>query len=374
MRLSTVELRDFRSYESARAEIGPGLTVVHGANGAGKSNLLEAICFGCTARSPRTRNDRELIRFGAAAARVSLRLADERGGEHELAVGFGAVEGESSLQKRIRFDGAKIERPNQVPDRPLVVVFVPDRLELLNGPPAIRRGHLDHLVGALWPGRAAHRAQYARALAQRNALIARIRSGGASDTALQSWNLELARYALELCADRAAAIDLIAEGFTQRCAALGLAGQARLEYRPRTRAGTPEELSAELQERLPADLERGYTTHGPHRDDVAILRDGHQLRAYGSQGERRLALLALLLSERAALAHARGHAPLALLDDVMSELDADRRELLLGDLAAAEGQSVIASTDLAHVPGSDSASVVRLRVAGGKITVDDQSG
>src|SRR5580704_16664533 len=118
-----VALRDFRTYTRAEAQLGEGLTVVHGANGAGKSNLLEAICFGCTARSPRTRNDRELIRFGAAAARVSLRLADDRGGEHELAVGFGAIEGESSLQKRIRFDGAKVDRPDEVPDRPLVVVF-----------------------------------------------------------------------------------------------------------------------------------------------------------------------------------------------------------------------------------------------------------
>lgn len=371
MRLSAVELRDFRCYRAAQAEIGPGLTVVHGANGAGKSNLLEAICFGCTARSPRTRNDRELIRFGASAARVSLSLADDRGGEHELAVGFGAIEGESSLQKRIRFDGAQVDRADQVPDRPLVVVFVPDRLELVNGPPAIRRGHIDHLVGALWPARAAHRGEYARALAQRNALIARIRSGRASDAALESWNLELARHALELCADRGAAVELIAGGFEQRCASLGLAGQARLEYRPRTRAGTPEEFAAELQERLPADLERGYTTHGPHRDDVAILRDGRALRVYGSQGERRLALLALLLSERAALAQARGCAPLALLDDVMSELDAERRELLLGDLAAAEGQSVIASTDLAHVPGADGAGVRRLRVAAGAVSGED---
>src|ERR1700739_4180980 len=157
MRLSSIELRDFRSYHAAEAHLGPGLTVVHGRNGAGKSNLLEAICFGCTARSPRTRNDRELIRFGAAAARVSLRLLDDRGTEHVLAVGFGAMDGESSLQRRIRFDGAPVERPGSIPDRPLVVVFVPDRLELINGGPAIRRDHVDHLVAALWPARASPR-------------------------------------------------------------------------------------------------------------------------------------------------------------------------------------------------------------------------
>lgn len=371
MRLMAVELRDFRSYQAAAAELGAGLTVIHGPNGSGKSNLLEAICFGCTARSPRTRNDRELIRFGAAAARVTLRLLDDRADEHTIAVGFGAMDGEASLQKRIRFDGAPVERPDQIPDRPLVVVFVPDRLELVNGAPAIRRGHLDHLVAALWPARAAHRVEYARALSQRNALIARIRSGAASDAALQSWNLELARHALALCADRAAAIAAIAAGFALRCAALGLAGAAQLEYRPRTQAGTAEELAEELRQRLSADLERGYTTHGPHRDEVAILRDGRLLRAYGSQGERRLALLALLLSERAALAQSRGHAPLALLDDVMSELDEQRRAALLDDLCATEGQSVIATTDLAHMPGALAQGVQRLRVADGAIQVED---
>lgn len=371
MRLRSVQLRDFRSYETATAELGPGLTVVHGPNGAGKSNLLEAICFGCTTRSPRTRNDRELVRFGAAAARVSLSLLDERGGEHVLAVGFGVMDEESGLRRRIQFDGAPVERAAAIPDRPLVVVFIPDRLELVNGGPAIRRDHLDHLVAALWPARAAHRSEYSRALAQRNALISRIRAGSASDSALRSWDRELARHALRLCADRAEALDAVSAGFAARCRALGLAGSACIEYRPRSRAATVEELAEELRQRLSTDLQRGYSTHGPHRDEVAIIRDGRQLRAYGSQGERRLALLALLLSERSALAQARGRAPLALLDDVMSELDEDRRRLLLSDLAAAEGQSVIATTDLAHVPGARAPDVRRLRVAGSAIHADD---
>lgn len=368
--VETVELRDFRGYRAASASLGPGLTVVHGPNGAGKSNLLEAICFGCTARSPRTRNDRELIRFGATVTRVALRLRDERGEAHELAVGFGAMEVGGALEKRIRFDGVRFERTADIPQRPLVVVFVPDRLELVNGPPAVRRGHLDHLVAAMWPGRAIHRAEYSRALAQRNALISRIRGGASSRAALASWDLELARHALALRTDRAAAADAIAAGFADRCKALGLSGQARLEYRPRTEATTVEQLAGELHERLQADLDRGFTTHGPHRDEIALLRDGRQLRTYGSQGERRLALLALLLCERSALAAARERAPVALLDDVMSELDEDRRESLLADLAHDQGQSVIATTDLAHVPGALAGSVHRLKVTCGGIADD----
>jgi DNA replication and repair protein RecF len=370
MLLAGVELHDFRSYAAAQAALSHGLTVVRGRNGAGKSNLLEAICFGCTGRSPRTRNDRELIRFGASAARVTLRLRDDRDGEHELSVGFGTLSEGAPIEKRVRFDGAPVQRAEDVPGRPLVIVFVPDRLELVSGPPAVRRAHLDHLVAALWPSRSANRAAYARALAQRNALVARMRAG----EALSSWNLELARHALSLTRDRAQAVEAVAGGFTRRCEQLGLAGRSKLEYRPRCRVEHAEEFAAELQERLGADLERGYTTHGPHRDEIALLRDGRQLRTYGSQGERRLALLALLLSERAALREARGHAPLMLLDDVMSELDADRRQLLLGDLAAAEGQSVIATADLAQVPASDGEERRYLGVLDGTIAPEGPVG
>ena len=203
-------------------------------------------------------------------------------------------------------------------------------------------------------------------LAQRNALLGRIRSARASHATLSTWDRELAVRALQLRTDRAAAVALLAEPFAQRAAKLGCSGGAVLEYRPRSRAGAEEEFVAELRERLPGDLERGFTGHGPHRDELAILRDGRELRVYGSQGEQRLALLALLLAERAVLADERGRTPLMLLDDVMSELDGERRHLLARELSDG-GQSVIATTDLAHVPGAMDASVTRLRVSPGVI-------
>ena len=122
---------------------------------------------------------------------------------------------------------------------------------------------------------------------------------------------------------------------------------------------------------MDSDLERGFTGHGPHRDELLLLRDGRELRVYGSQGEQRLALLALLLGERAALEEERGAPPLLLLDDVMSELDADRRERLVERIGGA-GQSVISTTDLAHVPGATAPGVVRRRVAPGTVTTDER--
>ena len=132
------------------------------------------------------------------------------------------------------------------------------------------------------------------------------------------------------------------------------------------RRRTPTQLAAELAERVDGDVERGFTGHGPHRDDLAFRRAGRELRTYGSRGQQRLGLLALLLAERAELAAERGAPPLMLLDDVMSELDEGRRARLV-EVLRAGGQSVIATTDLSHVPGADEAGVERVAIAGGRI-------
>jgi DNA replication and repair protein RecF len=360
MLVVSAQLRDFRTYARAEARLGAGLTVVHGANGAGKSNLLEALYFGCTGHSQRTRNERDLVRFGAQTARVVVTVSDgER--RHELAVGVSP-----GVEKHMSVDGAPVQQLADVEERPLVSVFSPDRLDLIKGPPALRRAHLDRLVAALWPARRRTRRDYARALAQRNALIAGIRAGRASRSTLPSWDRELARHALALREDRAELVRRLSAPFATRAAQLGVNGECELRYRPRASAASEQELLEQLAERLDADLQRGFSTYGPHRDELAISRDGRELRSFGSQGEQRLALLALLLAERSLLAEQRGVTPLMLLDDVMSELDATRRELLAVDLASG-GQSVIATTDLAHVPGATSPTVARLGVSLGVV-------
>ena len=356
-----LRLRDFRTYASAEIELGERLTVIHGPNGAGKTNLLEALYFGCTGRSCRTTNEREVVRFDAQAARVEVGGFD-RDGEHELAVGF-----EPGEAKRFKVDGAPVERLIDAPSRPLVSVFLPDRLELVKGPPGLRRSHLDAVVAALWPSRTATRRAYGHALAQRNALLSRVRAGAARSS-LGAWDLELARHGIALRDDRARTVALLDGRFAEIAGELGLAGTPELRYRPRTKAGDAEGLAAELAERLDADLQRGFTTHGPHRDDIALLRDGRELRAYGSQGEQRIALLALLLAERAVLAQERGAPPLLLLDDVMSELDELRRGLLIERLG--DGQALVTTTELAHVPGAGDAGVVRVRVEGGGVLAE----
>ena len=264
-------------------------------------------------------------------------------------------------------DGAPVERLLDVETRPLLSVFVPDRLELLKGAPAVRRAHLDQFVAAVWPARAADRRAYSRVLAQRNALLGGIRAGRASRATISTWDRQLARHALALREHRAA------RGGAPRRAVRRARSPARPRRRGEPRATAPARAPRTRTSSSPScrrgwqsDLERGFSTHGPHRDELALLRDGRELRLYGSQGEQRLALLALLLAERTVLARERGRTPLMLLDDVMSELDSERRELLADELSSG-GQSVIATTDLGHVPGAGAAAVTRLRVSPGAI-------
>jgi DNA replication and repair protein RecF len=273
---------------------------------------------------------------------------------HRLEVGL-----EPGSPKRVRVDGGAHEGAPSPDVRPLLGVFLPERLELVKGAPAARRAHLDQVVAALWPARAGTRAAYSRALAQRNALVGRIRAGASGPDALDAWDAELARHGTRLMEDRAEAVEGLREPFVRLAQRLGLPGTAELRYRPRSAASDAAGLAAELAERRAADLERGFTAHGPHRDELVLLLDGVSLRAYGSQGQQRIALLALLFAEREVLADRRARPPLMLLDDVMSELDHERRELLAG-LLRSGGQAVVTATEAEHVPDADGDELIRV--------------
>jgi DNA replication and repair protein RecF len=351
MVVGAVECRGFRNLVEARTELADGVIVVHGPNGAGKTNLLEAIYFGLTGRSFRTGNDRDLIRYGEDGARVELEL----GGGGSLLAAL-----DRSGERRHLLSGRPLA--GDPGERPLVSVFHPDRLQLVKGAPAHRRAHLDRLCGAIWPARADLRRRFGRTLAQRNALVARIRAGLGSVDSLPSWDERLATEAAPLIAARAEAVDALTTPFSELAGKLGLP-EAEVSYRPRAPVGG-EELAAELARRREQDLGRAYTSYGPQLDEVELRLEARQLRRFASQGQQRLALLALLFAERAALLEAGRTAPLMLLDDVMSELDSAHRELLVSQLEG-EGQSVISATETAHVP---SPSALRIEVSDGALS------
>ena len=171
-------------------------------------------------------------------------------------------------------------------------------------------------------------------------------------------------------ADRRVAVAALVPVFCDIAEQLGLDGAPTVAYRPRSDATTEEDFTAELAERLDGDLERGYTGHGPHRDDLILKRHGRELKTYGSQGQQRLGLLALLLAERQVIAQRRDSAPVMLLDDVMSELDANRRQALVDLLHGTDGQAVITATDLDHIPGAEGPETTRIAVDAGVLEVE----
>jgi DNA replication and repair protein RecF len=311
--------------------------LVVGPNGVGKTNLLEAVHVGTQGFSPRTRSDNQLIRFGAAGARVAI--VGSRGEtplEVEVVLRAGAG-------KQGRLNGAALRAAEQLRGEVATLVFTPDRLAVVKGGPAVRRAYFDRVLGRLFPARAALPAEYGSAVGQRNAALRRVALGVSSRDALEPWTEQVGALGAALAAARAEALAELGPAFAGRAGELGL-DEATLEYR-----GEPIDEQS-LHARVELDLERGATGLGPHLDDIAVLAGRRDLRLYGSQGEQRLAVLSLLLAEAGVMAERRGFPPLLLLDDVLSELDGDRRRVLV-DQVRRGGQALVTATDPAFLPG-----------------------
>jgi DNA replication and repair protein RecF len=351
--VTAIEAKPLRSLDRVRVELSAGIVSVIGPNGTGKTNLIEALYFALTGRSFRTSDRRDLIPFGGSLARAEATIRDEDGLERKLLAAVSRTEGRRHLLDGNPADPATIAR-----SRPPVAVFAPDRLTLVKGPPAERRAHLDGFIAARWPARAELRKRYGQAVAQRNALLSRLSAGYGSPADLRIWDAGLASAAAPLIEARAEAVAELTAAFTSASAELGLE-EGALEYAPRA-SGSAEEIQQGLEERREQDIRMGRSSWGPHLDELKMLAAGRSLRRFGSQGQQRAALLALLFAEREALLAARRVTPLLLLDDVMSELDPGRRERLVGRLGEGGGQVLITAADEESVPAAARQSVVRM--------------
>ena len=310
--------------------------LVVGANGAGKTNLLESLHVGTQGFSPRTRADAQLIRFGESSARVALRGSRGNSGlEVELTLRAGEA-------KRARLNGVPLRAAEQLRAEVATLVFTPDRLAVVKGGPAVRRAYFDRVLGRLAPARATLSAEYGAAVGQRNAALRRISAGFSTADALAPWTKRVAELGSALVNARREVVAQLGPAFTERAGELGLV-DAVLRYE-----GESPTVES-LEQRYPRDVERGWTSIGPHLDDVAVLAGERDLRGFGSQGEQRIAVLSLLLGEADLLAERSGIPPLLLLDDVLSELDPERRRILTERISHG-GQTLVTSTTAAALP------------------------
>ncbi|MEV0427728.1 DNA replication/repair protein RecF [Micromonospora sp. NPDC050495] len=337
MYVRRLELVDFRSYERVGVDLEPGPNVLIGANGVGKTNLVEALGYVATLDSHRVATDAPLVRLGAAAAVIRCAVVHEG---RELLIELEIVPGKAN---RARLGRSPARRARDVLGALRLVLFAPEDLELVRGDPAERRRYLDDLLVTRQPRYAGVRADYERVVKQRNALLrtaylARKTGGsrGGDLSTLAVWDTHLAQHGAELLAGRlelvAALTPHVAKAYDAVAAGRGAAGIA---YRPSVplaepttdRAVLTEALASALAEQRSAEIERGTTLVGPHRDDLALTLGPLPAKGYASHGESWSYALALRLAGYDLL-RADGIEPVLVLDDVFAELDAGRRERL----------------------------------------------
>lgn len=356
MRVDRLWLTDFRSYELAELELAPGLTVVVGDNGEGKTNLLEAIGYLATLGSFRGAPNDALVRQGCE--RAVIRAEAEREGRALLIEAELAVSG----RDRVQVNRQALRRARDLLGALRVSAFSPDDLALVKGGPGERRRYLDDTLVALHPRNDKLRVDLERILRQRNALLRQSggRLGAEIGLTLEVWDARLVEVGESLGAARAELVErlepLLAKAYDQ------LARQPADVSVAYVSAWRGEGLAAALAQARPHELRRGVSLAGPHRDDLALSIAGRPSRTHASQGEQRTLALALRLAAHALVADLTGSSPVLLLDDVFSELDPGRSEALLEHLPS--GQALL--TTAGHVP--DVARVERLlRIRGGRV-------
>jgi len=366
MHVERLTLYDFRNYEQLELTPAPTINVLYGQNGAGKTNILEALHLIGLGRSHRAARDAEMVRTGAAAYRISATVA-RRQASLTIELTYRA-----SGRKEIRLNAARQRRLSDLLGQFNVIVFSPEDLQLIKGSPVLRRRYLDFALSQISPAYGHALARYNEALLQRNNLLRDLGGPRASSAVLDVWDEQLAEHGAELLTRRAAAMT--------RIAALAAAehdritnGQEQLiaAYAPSPagcfsdvdRATARDALLRAIVETRREDVLRGQTLVGPHRDDIHLRINGRNGRQFASQGQQRTAALALKLAELAYIAAAVHDDPVLLLDDVFSELDDSRRGCLLATISD-RIQTFITTTNLNALKQSAAPAAVFCVAAG----------
>ena len=359
MYITRIQLTDFRNY--AALELAPceGVTVLVGDNAQGRTNVLEAVYLACTGRSHRTRQDRELIRWGAPFAAVRVD-AQRRDGGHDVEILLPA-EG----RRRLKIAGQEASRSGELMGHVTGVLFAPEDLRTVKDGPAERRRFVDMALSQLRPAYYYALQRHMRALRQRNEVLKAAQYRPELRATLDAWDEQLALACVEVMRHRDEYIARLREAAAETHEHIAL-GREQLDivYRPSVEGLDAEAVLRALGEAREFDLKRQTTSVGAHRDDIQLQVGGRDVRAFGSQGQQRTAALAMRLSELRVMTAEMGEAPILMLDDVMSELDPTRRRQLLSYLNGI--QTLVTCTDMDDLAGAEVGQA--WRVAGASLT------
>ena len=352
MHFTHIKLHQFRNYPSLEMDLHPGITVLYGPNGSGKTNLLEAMHLLSLGRSHRTLQDREMVAAGCEHTLVQGETC-RLDGAHEIEV---QLHPHQKPHKKVFLYNKPAQRIGDLMGHATVVMFSPEDIRIVRDGPAARRRFVDMQLSQIRPSYLRVLKTYLTILESRNALLKENRLIGVQDfaTQLDTWDEQLARAAAPLVKARRWFLQELSLNASQQYAAISENPEEPFALRysgPLAEAEDVfESMLAALQRTRREDMQRMYTTFGPHRDDVALLLCDRDLRAFGSQGQLRTAVLSMKLGEIRLIENEMGESPTLLLDDVFSELDLKRRNALLKSTSGI--QTLLSCTDRADAAGA----------------------
>ena len=370
MRIEELKLKNYRNYQEITLHPHPGINLFYGRNGSGKTNLLEAVHYCSLGRSHRISNDSNAVKNGEAFASASVSVRNSLG-LREISVRFHPDE----IQKKtVLIDQKKIQKFSELMGSLCCVIFSPEDLGLIREGPSLRRRYLDMMISQISRGYFIALQQYKAGLDQRNALIRNLRQNPSADASvLSAFEQAMAGPAAVIFRERRRITGLLSDIAADTYRRIsGTEEEFRLAYHCSVREeDNPEEnLCRLLRENREDDVRMGFTSAGPHRDDLTLSLNRNPMKQFASQGQVRTAALAMKLSQMKILRDLSGEEPVLLLDDVMSELDRKRRASLLGEISSF--QTLITCTDRDDVDCGKVGSVWKVSAEDGNAKVEEE--